>query len=243
MVFGLFSKDRAVKKAISKATSKTAQSVDRWAAMERLAQVGTDEALHALCQRFSFSYDKTSEDQQEKGWVVQTLVAKGEAALGPLRRYIKSASALGYPLEILGRIAPSSEIILETIDAILGDEAPEYTRDPKRKIDVIDWLAEWDGVPDDVIAERIIPYLEDFDEGVRFKATEALARKPSSAAGPPLAVVLINEEEESMRLKRRVAEVLADNNLELGEHKTAVAALLDEELTDFKLHKGRLARK
>lgn len=242
MVFGLFSKDRALKKAIDKATNKRAQSVDRWAAMEKLAQAGTDEAIYGLCQRFSFSYDKTTEDQQEKGWTVQTLVAKGEAAIGPLRRYMVGAAGLGYPLEVLGRIAPD-DVVLEVIDEILADEDPGYTRDPQRKIDVIDFLAEMEGPDNATIAERIIPYVGDFDENVRFKATEALARKPADAAGPPLAAALTDEEEESKRLKQRIAEVLADNDLELGEHKTAVAAMLDEELPEFKLHKGRLTRK
>ena len=40
MVFGLFSKERKLKRAISKATNRLAQSADRWAAMERLAGMG-----------------------------------------------------------------------------------------------------------------------------------------------------------------------------------------------------------
>lgn len=241
MVLGLFSKKRALKKAIDKATNKHAQSVDRWAAMERLAGVGNDEALYALCKRFSFTYDKTTEDQQEKGWVVQTLAAKGEIVLGPLRRYMKNADALGYPLEILGRIA-GHDPVLEAIDEILATEEPGYTRDPKRRIDVIDWLAEYEDATDDEVAARVIPYLADFDENVRFKATEALARNPGEGAGPALAAALTNEDEESGRLKQRIAEVLADRDLELGEHRAAVAALLDGELEGFKLHRNRLKR-
>lgn len=241
MVLGLFSKKRALKKAIDKATNKRAQSVDRWAAMEKLAGVGNDEALFALCRRFSFTYDKTTEDQQEKGWVVQTLVGKGEATLGPLRRYMKSADALGYPLEILGRIADHDQV-LEAIDEVLASEEPGYTRDPKRRIDVIDWLAEYEKASDDEVAERVIPYLADFDENVRFKATEALDRNPGAGAGPALAAALTDEDEESGRLKQRIAEVLADHDLELGDHRTAVAAMVDEDLEGFKLHRNRLKR-
>jgi hypothetical protein len=242
MVLGLFSKKRALNKAIAKATNKRAQSIDRWAAMEKLAAAGTDEALLALCKRFSFSYDKTTEDQQEKGWVVQTLVAKGEVALGPLRRFMKTADMLGYPLEILGRIANHDQI-LETIDELLATEEPGYTRDPKRRIDIIDWLAEYEEASDDEVATRVIPYLEDFDENVRFKATEALDRNPGEGTGPALAAALTNEEEESGRLKQRIAEVLADHDLELGDHRTEVAALVDEgELEGVKLHRNRLKR-
>ena len=241
MVLGLFSKKRALKKAIAKANNKHAQSVDRWAAMEKLAGAGSDEALYALCRRFSFTYDKTTEDQQEKGWVVQTLVSKGEASLGPLRRYMKTADALGYPLEILGRIAKHDQV-LEAIDEVLATEEPGYTRDPKRRIDVIDWLAEYEEATDDEVAQRVIPYLGDFDENVRFKATEALDRNPGEGAGPALAEALTNEEEESGRLKQRIAEVLADRDLELGDHRGAVASLIEGELEGFKLHRNRLKR-
>ena len=243
MVLGLFSKKRALNKAIAKATNKRAQSMDRWAAMEKLAKDGTDEALFALCKRFSFSYDKSTEDQQEKGWVVQTLVAKGEAVLGPLRRYMKGAIALGYPLEILERIANHTQIIA-AIDELLENEEPGYTRDPKRRIDIIDFLAGYDQASDDEVSTRVIPYLEDFDENVRFKATEALDRKPGEGTGPALAAALTNEDEESGRLKQRIAEVLADHELELADHRTAVAALLDEgDLEGVKLHRNRLKRK
>lgn len=242
MVLGLFSKKRALNKAIAKATNKNAQSVDRWAAMEKLADAGTDDALFALCKRFSFTYDKTTEDQQEKGWVVQTLTAKGEVSLGPLRRFMKNADALGYPLEILGRIANHDQVI-ETIDELLATEEPGYVRDPKRRIDIIDWLAEYEEATDDEVASRVIPYLDDFDENVRFKATEAIDRNPGDGAGPALAAALTNEEEESGRLKQRIAEVLADRDLELGDHRTAVAAMVDEGAVEgVKLHRNRLKR-
>ena len=242
MVFGLFSKDRALKKAIAKATNKQAQSADRWAAMEKLQQIGTQEALVALCRRFSFNYDKMIEDQQEKQWAVDVLVGKGEAAYGALREYLRTANALGYPLEILGKIA-DSEKVLTVVDEIIAKEEPGYTREPQKRMDLIEWLSEWDGASADQIAERICPYLEDFDENVRFKVTEAIAQKPSDLAGPPLAEAMTNPEEESKRLKLRMAEVLSENNLELGEHKDKVVALIDSELTEYKLVKNRLTKK
>ncbi len=242
MVFGLFSKERALKKAIAKASNKHAQSADRWAAMEKLQQIGTDDALLALCKRFSFRYDKTIEDQQEKQWTVDVLVSKGEAAYGAVRTYMKTANSLGYPLEILSKIA-SPEKILVVVDEIFAAEEPGYTRDPKKRIDLIEWLGAWDGISDDDIAKRICPYLKDFDENVRFKVTEVLAQKPAELAGPALAEAMTDDEEESLRLKLRMAEVLADNQLELGDFKDKVAELINTELTDYKLVKNRLTKK
>src|SRR6266545_5477459 len=240
-VFGLFSKDRGLKRAMDKVTNKHAQSVDRWAAMEKVAKDGSDEALHALCTRFGFKYDKTIEDQQEKQWVVDTLVARGAAALPALRRYMKTAASLHYPLIVLGHVADPATVF-DFIDEILADEPPGYTRDPERRTDVLSWLAEWEAGSNQDVARRILPYLEDFDENVRYMAVDALGFKPSPDAAEPHIRALVREEEESRRLRQRIAEVLADNQWDLGERKTEVAALLETHLPGYKMHRDRLVR-
>src|SRR3954471_9282900 len=105
MVFGLFSKERGLQKTIEKATNKLSQQVDRWGALEKLREDGTDEALFGLCKRFGITSMKGVEDEQEKSWVVDTLVAVGPAALIPLRRYMKNAEQLAFPLRVVERIA------------------------------------------------------------------------------------------------------------------------------------------
>lgn len=242
MVFGLFSKERSLKRTIDKATNRLAQSQDRWAAMEKLRENGGDEALFALCKRFSFSSDKLIEDQQEKGWVIDSLTAIGEDALEPLRRFMGSSNQLAYPLSLLERIA-SPEKALEIVDEILAQEEPGYTRDPQRRMDVIEWLSEWTGADDETIAKRIIPYVADFDENVRFKSVEGLSLKPCDAAAAPLVDGLLNPEEESLRLKLRIAEVLAEHSMSLGERKKEVSTLLEEELKEFRLHRDKLQKK
>lgn len=241
MAFGLFSKDRGLKKAIERVQNRHAQSPDRWAAMEKLRDIGTEEALYGLCRRFSFAYDKTIEDQQEKSWVVDTLASKGEAALAPLRRYMKGAQSLGYPLAALARIA-TGDTALEIIDELLADEEPGYTRDPKRRIDIIEWLGEWDGADNGEIARRVTPYLEDFDENVRFKTIETLAHRPHESANEPLLAALVREEEESRRVRQRIAEVLAETKAPLGSHADAVKALTGDVLAGYQVQGSTLQK-
>ena len=199
MVFGLFNKERALKKTIEKATNSRSQSADRWAAMEKLKDDGSDEALYALCKRFSFTYDKTIEDQQEKDWTISALASKGVSALGPLRRYMKNATNLGLPLKVLERLADKDKI-LEVIDELQAPEEPGYVRDPKRRIDIIEWLGEWSATPEEV-AKRVLPYVEDFDENVRFKTIETLSLKPHESAADTVCRAMVNEKEESRRFK------------------------------------------
>jgi len=239
-VFG-FSKDRALKRAMEKVTSKHAQSADRFVAMEKVARDGSEDALFALCSRFSFKYDKTIEDQTEKEFVVEALVGKGAQAIPAVRRYMKTAASLHYPLIVLGQIAGKDEVF-DIVDEILRDEPPGYTRDPERRTDVLSWLAEWDAGPAPEVVPRILPYLEDFDENVRYMAVDAIGLKPHDAAAEPLITALVREEEESRRLRQRIAEVLADNQWDLGERKGDVAALLETHLPGYKMHRDRLVR-
>src|SRR5690242_19015465 len=104
MVFGLFSKEKALQKTIERATNKLAQQADRWAALEKLREEGTPDALFGLCKRFGVTSGNQVEDQQEKTWCVDVLVAKGEVALEPLRRFMKNAGQLSYALQVLERI-------------------------------------------------------------------------------------------------------------------------------------------
>lgn len=233
MVFGLFSKEKALKKTIERANNTVSQSNDRWSAMEKLRDDGSDDALFALCKRFSFTYDKSIEDQQEKDWAVTSLVSLGEPALGPLRRYMKSARNLGYPLQILGQVT-TEDRVLEVIDELLEDEEPGYVRDPKRRIDIIEWLGAWSANAGEVVP-RVLPYVEDFDENVRFKSLETISLKPDSLAAETLCRAMVREEEESQRFQVRCAEILSEQGWTVQSHKNEIESLLPNVLSKFSL--------
>jgi HEAT repeat protein len=245
MVFGLFSKDRGIKRAMKRAQNKLANSQDRWPALEKLRDHGDDESLYVLFKRFSFVASKLVEDQQEKEWTVESLIAKGEVVLPALRRYLGECESASYPLRILDGVATLPQAI-EVIDEIMAKEKAGYSRDPKKKVDILSWLSEYRKMPDADVVKRVVPYLQDFDENVRFAAVEALSLRTSAgaaAAAEPLVEALVNPEEESGRLKRRIADVLADGELELCGRKADVQPLLETELTDFRMHHDKLVRK
>lgn len=225
MVFGLFSKEKALQRTIERATNKLSQQPDRWGAMDELKKNGSEEALIGLCKRFSIVSMKGSEDEQEKQWVVETLVAMGERALAPLRKHMASSAMLSYGLKVLGQIVPRDRA-LEVADEILASEPPGYTRDPERRLDVIKWLGEWDGGVGADMVPRLAPYLKDHSEDVRYFAAEGLARLELPEVAPYLIDALINPEEEAGRFKRRLAEILADSKAPLGDKTEHVKASL-----------------
>jgi hypothetical protein len=242
MVFGLFSKERSLQKTIDKAVNKLAQQPDRWAALEKLREDGSDEALYGLCKRFGVTSMKGVEDEQEKNWVVDVLVEKGGASWAPLTRYMKSADQLSFPLRVLERIGDHDKI-LEVIDGLLASEPPGYARFPDRRIDVIKWLSEWNGATEDEVIERVTPYVTDFDENVRFIAIDGLSsRDPKKYVGT-LVDALVRPEEESGRIRRTIIEVLERTKAPLGARAKEVATMLSGPLGDGYKIEGEIVKK
>jgi hypothetical protein len=243
MVFGLFSKEKALEKTIAKATNKLSQQVDRWGALERLKEDGSEEALLGLCKRFGITSMKGVEDEQEKNWVVDTLIGVGPAALAPLVRYMAKAEQLAFPLRVLERIA-AREKVLEVADQLFKSEPPGYVRMPERRIDLIRWFSEWKPATDDEVVGRLSPYVGDFDENSRFAAIEGMSGRDPAKIAPPLVTALVRPEEESGRIKRTIVEVLEKSKAPLGDQADAVAAVLTGPLgDDFKVEKGLIKKR
>jgi hypothetical protein len=243
MVFGLFSKERALQKTIEKATNKLAQQPDRWGALEKLREDSTDDALFGLCKRWSVTSLKGVEDEQEKGWVVDVLVEKGPAALVPLVRYMKTSEQLAFALQVLSKIADHDKQ-LAVIDELLATEPPGYVRMPERRIDLIKWFGEHKGMTDDEVVPRLVPYLKDFDENSRFMAIDGLGNHDPTRIVGPLVDALIRPDEESGRIRRTIVETLERTKAPLGERASQVAGMLTGPLAAaFKIDGGIVKKK
>jgi len=243
MVFGLFSKEKSLQRLIEKATNKLAQQPDRWGALEKLADDGTDGALYGLCKRFGVTSMKGVEDEQEKNWVVDTLVAKDVGAFGPLVRYMKTAEQLAFPLRVLEQIA-TRDAAMPVIDELFAGEKPGYVRMPDRRIDLLRWYSEWKPATDDEVIERLTPYLVDFDENVRFTAIDGLNGRDAEKIAKPLIDALLRPEEESGRIRRTIIEVLAKSKVPLGDRAEQVAGRMQGQAADeYKIADGRVVKR
>ncbi|HJZ84724.1 MAG TPA: HEAT repeat domain-containing protein [Polyangia bacterium] len=241
-IFDLLSKEGrkagALKKSLTRAVKKDAQSADRMRALEILRDDASDEAIYGLCRRFSFIYDKTIEDEQEKHWVESALIDMGEGVLPMLRKYLLDADSISWPLRVLDKVAPPDQIF-EIINELVERNEPGYVRDPSKKIQMLTYMGEH---REPRISDLLVPYLEDMDEGVRFTTVESLVRQKSEAvAREPLLKHFIKPEEESGRIKIRIAEGFADLGWEVKGFRGTVEKLLpDQFLVDGK---GRIKRK
>jgi HEAT repeat protein len=229
-VFDLFSKDgrqqRARDKNISRAVNKYSQSPDRLKALQALRDDGSPEALYGMLRRFGMMYDKTIEDEQEKDWVFEVLLEKGEAIIQPIKKYLLAADSVSWPLRLLDRVAGKEEE-LAVIKDVLERHEPGYERDPTKKIQLLNHLA---AVKDERVPPMLAPYLADMDEGVRYAAVEALLRhKNEEAAREPLLQHFVSKDEDSLRIRLQIAEGFAEMGWLVKGHRGEVEKKLPDQ--------------
>jgi len=226
----IFSKEKREARAragnLQRTINKYSQSGDRYRAMEALAVEGSDEALYGLLRRFGMMYDKSIEDEQEKEWVCDTLISKGESALPAVKRYLISAESVSWPLRVLQKVSPSKDAELDIVAEVLARHEPGYERDPTKKIQLIRHLGLMKHAK---VPLLVAPYLADMDEGVRFATIEALlALKNEEAAREKMLELFVSDSEESLRLRIRIAEGFADLGWLVQGHRGAVEKKLPD---------------
>jgi len=241
-LFDLLSKEGrkagALRRSLDKALKKDAQHPDRMRALEILREDASEEAIYGLLKRFSFVYDKTIEDEQEKDWVFHSICDLGEPAMPMLRKYLNDAASISWPLRILEKVATPDQMQATVVELCERNDN-EYVRDPTKKIQLLTFMGEH---RDERFSTLLVPYLEDMDEGVRFTTVESLIKqKNETVSREPLLKHFVKPEEESGRIKIRIAEGFADLGWEVKGFRGTVEKLLGDGF--YVDGKGHIKRK
>ncbi|MEZ4379729.1 MAG: HEAT repeat domain-containing protein [Nannocystaceae bacterium] len=206
-------------KLIRKVENKYAQSPDRYAAMETLLEMGTIPALIGVMRRFTVAASKSIEDEEEKGWLYRRLSGlPAEFVLPAAKEFCVNHDNIAWVLRIVEDLADDAQE-WEIIDAILERHPPVYERDPSKKLQLLTHVQEID---DPQVPGIIARYLEDPDEGVRYRAVEALIDIGDEGVKDALARRLGNPDEDSLRLRNRILAGFAALGWDLSAHADAI---------------------
>jgi HEAT repeat protein len=186
--------------------NKLSQNYDRQEAIDELAKIGDEASAAALFKRFDWTLDPSITDQEEKAACLNGIVAAGEAALEPLRRYAKRAESLTWPLKVLVAIVPAERVADEML-ALLDQFDTEYVRNPEPKVQLLQALEAY---PSEDVRIAVEPFLGDAGETVRFTAANTVFAVNDAQSVPALVAAL--DGEESLRVKNRIAQGLAERN-------------------------------
>jgi HEAT repeat protein len=184
--------------------NKLSQNIDREEAIAQLAKMGTRASAAALLKRFDWLMDPTILDSEEKEAALAGIVRSGEEAIEPIRAYCRKSESLLWALKALAKIVPPERLADELL-ALLDQFDTEYIRNPEPKIQLITELSHH---PTEDVRVAVEPFLNDASEPVRFAAATTLFELNMPESVTSLVAAL--ETEESLRIKNRICQGLAD---------------------------------
>ena len=213
------SPEKQLAKHAARIRKKDATAEDRQAAAYWLAEQATTPAVEALLGRFEMTYEHHMKDVAEKDMVSDLVTELGPIAVEGLQRFLKRCKNFARPLALLRQVA-GTEAALEILLDLIETEAEKSELKPEKKRELLIVLADFQDPRATDVAIRL---LQDFDEGVRYASAELLiALEDTEDIREALLGALSNTEEESNRLRVRIAEIVGGRSWSLGSHKDAL---------------------
>ena len=233
---------KEVQKWAGKAGDKRAQNYDRQEALNALADLckplddeeelaetpeGRErierrgairsEAVTALLKRFTFIMEPSITDAEEKQVAFEGILTAGDHALDPIRRFAAKAESLAWPMKIMREMLEEEGYVGELLQWLTKWDT-EYAKfiDPK-----IQLLVEMEEHKDPRIMDAVSDFLMDVNEVARYHAVGAALYQDTDAAQAPLLSMFIDE--ESVRIRTRVADAFASRNWCVPEDQRAEA--------------------
>ena len=213
---------KRVKDLGKKAQEKYGDPLARQKALEALRDLGTPEAIATLLARFNAKTEPQITDAEEKETVLEMVVGFGEKAVPEVKAYVAKSDNVSWGLRCLDTLVPADEVV-GTLVEILERLSREYTRDPEKKVLLVNHLANH---LDPRIPPAVRPLLEDPSDDVRIAALACLVRERDEEAREP--IILRFLEDEAPRVRAAAAAALAELGVGVQGYRERVEAALPE---------------
>lgn len=217
----------SIHKQIAKARKKVKEPhgdpATRINAAHRLLEIGTDEALLALLDRFTISASPSRQDEDEKQEVLQWILQVGERAVPPLVRFLKRERQVYWPFRALESILPADRLAV-TVEEILRHhwENPPASSDPTAQL-----IRLAEKLYTSSLNETIGRFLKDEDDDVRLAALEHFFRRPEEEAREAVLECYLDAED-----RPRIRSQVLDRLVNLGWSVRGFRPRIEETLPE-----------
>jgi HEAT repeat protein len=218
-----FLRTRSPIERLTKRVTETAgEDGPRIEAAQKLADMESPEATFALAKRFTISSKVITQDIEEKRMVVNMLAAKGDRAVEPLLRFLKTYHQVEWPVQALARILPTEQLIPKLV-TVLEDVAQNPFTSPEHRTSLIKAMH---GHITPEIAAALRKSLDDDDDDVRIAAVHAVAEMGESAREGLLEAFTAAEDRPRIRIA--IAELFADRDWAVKGFRPTIEANLPD---------------
>jgi HEAT repeat protein len=200
-----------------------AQHEARMEAADKLREIGTPDAIFGLARRFSATAENLGTDQEEKKRIQTLLVGFGDRAVEPLKKYIREYDKVTWAIDALKELQPRDELIPFLFE-VLSEGDPVRIRGEKAH----QILKALESLDEPSVVDGVIPCLSSPDDTVRIAAVECLEVYGDDKAREPLLETLTSPDEDSMRVKIKIGEVLQKLNWDVKGYRKKVESALPE---------------
>ena len=222
-IFGGKSPERATKLR-AKVVQKYGGPEARQKAIQQLGEMEFPEATASLLARFTVAVEPATTDTDEKEHVFGLIRARGEAAVEPIRTFLRrNDQASSWAVRLLRDILPADRYATTVVDH-LRELGEVYTRDPEKKLVL---LNESESLEDPRIAPTVLPFLEDMADDVKIAALRALGPRAYPEAREPM-LKLLTAPETARRVQTAAVEAIARSAFGVQGYREKVESLLPE---------------
>ena len=225
--------DPHAQKAGLKLINKNTETGTRYAAAETLADIGTDEAIYCLLQRFTVVIGTAIPDEDEKKFVYKKIRSFGKAAIDPIIKFLQNKEHPAQALELLREITSEEEYINKLLELIETFD-PYFSKYPEKKIQTFKILQS---SRDERLIDALKNFLDDDDDDVQIAALKALAAQGNEEKTREILLELILEAEERPRVRLAACESMVELGWKVkGYRKQINNVLPDRFYIDSKGH-------
>jgi HEAT repeat protein len=222
-IFGGKSPERATKLR-AKVVQKYGGPEARQKAIQQLGEMEFPEATASLLARFTVAVEPATTDTDEKEHVFGLIRSRGEAAVDPVRTFLRrNDQASSWAVRLLRDILPADRYVTTVVEH-LRELGEVYTRDPEKKLVL---LNESESLEDPRIAPTVLPFLDDMADDVKIAALRALGPRAYPEAREPM-LKLLTAPETARRVQTAAVEAIARSAFGVQGYREKVESLLPE---------------
>jgi hypothetical protein len=224
----------AIANQVRKAKEHYAQPDYRRMAMDKLLKWDTDESIKGLLERFTVVVQSPHWDEEEKCWLVNEVVTKGERMVPILRDFIFEKNEVNHAIIALKKLVTDQESYSKLLTEALAKRSPSDHRSVQSKREIIGAITDLNNRNLDAL---LVPYLEDHSDDVQSLTIEALAKSQDPSITKKLPE-LLSSEVHSARVLRMAAKVVTEQKIPI-EPGLELAEVVAEE---YAVKNGYLVR-
>ena len=220
------SPERQIRRARKKVKEPHGDASVRINAARRLCEIGSEEALGALLERFTISSSPSRQDEEEKEDVLSWLVQFGERSVPPITAFLKRERQVYWPTRALKEILSSDELVRKVDDILTYHwENPPASADPIAQL-----IRFAHSLESTQLEATIRKYLEHEDDDVCLSALEYLFQKSEEESREAVLQCYLNCEDRP-RVRAAILERFSEKGWSVRGFRPRIEETLPERYT------------